>query len=206
MKRLPVLLTVVVALGAAGAAHADKLIIFKNGKAMRAHSVAQDGVWLKCEFENKNFISVKASSVASIEEAAVGSNEGELRANKVAVGSGYTPPPNQGFSPNEGQQHEMQAQHPQQPPEPEEPGAALAEEQEAIRRQGGVVGGGIRSGRRGLNQQANPVPGLQPLNQQQTPFQGRRSLSPREQQRRLSRFGQPDPSQQQQQEGNQDNN
>jgi hypothetical protein len=209
MKRLPILLTLAVTVAAAGAAHADKLVIFKNGKAMRAHSVTQDGIWLKCEFENKNYISVKASSVAGIEEAAVGTNEGELRTNKVAAGSGYTPPASQGFSPNETQQHEMmqqQHQQAQQPPEHEEPGAALAEEQEAIRRQGGVVGGvggGIRGGRRGgLSQQAGPIQGLQPLNQPQTPFQGRRALTQRDQQRRLSRFGQPDP----QQEGNQDNN
>ena len=68
---------------------------------------------------------------------------------------------------------------------------------------------GLRAGQRGngigLNQQnQNGVNGgFQPLNQDRTPFQGRNGLTPRDQQRRLSRFGvQP---QQQQPEGNQEN-
>src|SRR5688572_32364573 len=119
MKRLPILLTVVAALAAAGSARADKLVIFKNGKALKATSVVKDGLWLKCEFDKGNFISVKASAVESIEEAAVGSNEGELRTNKVAPGSGYQPPAN--FNPNEPSQHEM-AQQQEVPPQPTDEG------------------------------------------------------------------------------------
>jgi hypothetical protein len=211
---------VLAAAGAAGPAHADKLVVFKNGKALKAKSIIKDGAWLKCEFEGNNSISVKASSVDSIEEAAVGSNEGDLRFNKVAASSGSFAPnrPPAAYT-DEGHQEAQaqQAQAAQQQAQDEEAAmaAAAAEEAEARRQAGTAVGGnvnGLRAGQRGngigLNQQnQNGVNGgfqqFQPLNQARTPFQGRNGLTPRDQQRRLSRFGvQP---QQQQPEGNQEN-
>ena len=217
MKRISRLMAiglVLAAAGAAGPAHADKLVVFKNGKALKAKSVTKDGAWLKCEFEGTNFISVKASSVDSIEEAAVGSNEGDLRFNKVAASSGsYTPNRPPAYT-DEGHQ-EAQAQAAQQQAQDEEAAmaAAAAEEAEARRQAGTAVGGGVnglRAGQRAIGQNqnqngvnANTVNGFQPLNQSNTPFQNRRGITARDQQRRLSRFGvQP---QQQQPEGNQDN-
>jgi hypothetical protein len=224
MKRISRLLAIglVLAAGAAaGPAHADKLVVFKNGKALKAKSVTKDGIWLKCEFEGNNFISVKSASVESIEEAAVGSNEGDLRFNKVAASSGSFAPNRPPAYTDEGHQ-EAQAQAAQQQSQDEEAAmaAAVAEEAEARRQAGTAVGGnvnGLRAGQRGsgigqpnqngLNRNnANGFGQFQPLNQANTPFQGRGGITPRDQQRRLSRFGvQPQQQQPQQPEGNQEN-
>ncbi|HEY3176215.1 MAG TPA: hypothetical protein VGK94_10725 [Candidatus Polarisedimenticolia bacterium] len=72
---------------------ADKLVIFKNGKAMRVKSAVPNGKWLKCELDDKNFISVHESTILVIEEAALGGSAGEHRTNQVATGTGggYVP-------------------------------------------------------------------------------------------------------------------
>ena len=79
-------------------AFADKLVVFKNGKAMRVKSVQKDGTWLRCEFDNNDFLSVPANRVASIEDASAASPGKEVRVNQVAAGSGspYQPPQGQG--------------------------------------------------------------------------------------------------------------
>ncbi len=147
----------------AGPAAADKLVVFKNGKAMRVKSVQNEGKWMKCEFEDKNFISVLASTVADVEEAVSSSSAGELRPTQVASssgggGGGYSPPP--------------QAANPSYPPEisqavtpiPEAPTeqdaqAELEAEQAAIQAEQRT--GGLR--RYGAQPQQAPG-GLQPLN------------------------------------------
>ncbi|HET9481328.1 MAG TPA: hypothetical protein VFP98_06180 [Candidatus Polarisedimenticolia bacterium] len=159
-------------------ARADKLVIFKNGKSLRVKSAVKDGKWLKCQFEDKNSMSVLADGVLSIEEAALGAREGEFRANQVAVGSGYTPrssPVRPGAG--GGQPAEISAQ------ESADLAASIAEEQEARRLNPPNQTG--RPGRRGrfgaVPQQPPIIQGLTPLNQTGTPFQSRqgRSLSNR---------------------------
>jgi len=78
-----------------GSAWADKLVLFKNGKALRVKAAVPDGKWLKCDFENGNFMSVPAAEVRKVEDAALGGKEGTFRANQVAegVGTPYSPPP-----------------------------------------------------------------------------------------------------------------
>ena len=172
MKRLLIALALVFI---ASPLPADTLVLFKNGKAMRVKSVTKDGQWLKCEFEDKNFISVPASGVLRVEEAALGGSGGELRPNQVAAGTGgaYVPPPRGGSD---------QGPPPEMPPE-EDLAAAIAEEQAAVARQGpprpGVVGGrGNLPGGRGIPIPPGQNPGIQqgfqPLNQAGTPFQNRR--------------------------------
>jgi len=162
---------------------ADSLVMFRNGKAMRVKSVIKDGDWLKCEFEDKNFISVPAAGVLKIEEAALGSTAGELRANQVAAGTGggYVPPPRDAGVPNEPAEEESA------PPPPDED--FLRQQQLQQQQQLGVVGGrgslANRNGRAGVPippgtnpgvQQGVPqgIQGLQPLNQANSPFHNRR--------------------------------
>lgn len=55
-------------------ATAEKLVVFKNGKVMLAKSVTEEKEWLKCEFENGNFMSIPRKGVASIEESTLPEN------------------------------------------------------------------------------------------------------------------------------------
>src|SRR5262245_42516703 len=89
------LIIVLAAVFVASPVLADSLVMFKNGKAMRVKTVTKQKDWLKCEFEDKNFISVPASSIARIEEADLGGKACELRATPVETGTGggYVPPP-----------------------------------------------------------------------------------------------------------------
>jgi hypothetical protein len=83
---------------AAPDAMADKLVIFKNGKAMRVKSATLENKWLKFDLDGENFIAVKASEVQTMEDVAGGSSEGSLTPNQVAAGSGgaaYSPRQNQ---------------------------------------------------------------------------------------------------------------
>lgn len=72
---------------ATGAMAAEKLVIFKNGKAMRVKSAVHDGRWLKCGFDDKNYISVPASGVLRIEETTAGPDKAKIPANQVAAGT-----------------------------------------------------------------------------------------------------------------------
>ena len=143
---------------------ADTLVLFKNGKAMRVKSVTKEGKWLKCEFEDKNFISVPAAGVLRVEEAALGGTAGELRPNQVAAGTGggYVPGPRGGGEPA-----------PQIEPLPEED--TTEGDKEDFLRQPAVVG---RTNFRGIPIPPGQNPGIQqglgPLNQPNTPFQNRR--------------------------------
>lgn len=145
---------------------ADTLVLFKNGKAMRVKSVTKEGQWLKCEFEDKNFISVPAAGVLRVEEAALGGTAGELRPNQVAVGSGggYVPGPRGGSEPA-----------PMiEPPVEEDPGTTAGDQEDFLRQQTAVG----RTNFRGIpippGQNPGVQQGLQQLNQAGTPFQNRR--------------------------------
>jgi hypothetical protein len=86
----------VASLAGSSPALADKLVIFKNGKAMRVKSVTKDGNWLKCEFDNNDFLSVPADRIGSIEDASGTLPASNTKINQVASGSGggaYQPPP-----------------------------------------------------------------------------------------------------------------
>ncbi|HKY33504.1 MAG TPA: hypothetical protein VJV23_13300 [Candidatus Polarisedimenticolia bacterium] len=170
-------------------AWAEKLIVFKNGKAMRAKSIVPEGEWLKCEFDDKNYMMIKASLVEGIQEAAVGSRDAELRTNQVAIGSGPTGRAPAQFAPEGLQQHEVLAAQQQQQQEAQDQAElqqAIAEEREAMRRQGqpgpttALRGRGIGVPLDQQQQQQGVIPGLQPLNQVNTPFSSRRGLSPRQ--------------------------
>ena len=166
--RLKILLAVVLV---ASPVYADSLVMFKNGKAMRVKSVTKDGQWLKCEFEDKNFIAVPASGVLKVEAAEPGGTAGELRANQVAAGTGggYVPPPRDGAIQNEA-------------PVEDDPSTGIAEEQAAVAQQPAALIRGSAGDRRN-NFRGIPIPpgtnpgvqqGLQPLNQANSPFQSRR--------------------------------
>lgn len=166
---------------AADPAFAEKLVVFKNGKALRAKSVVEDGRWLKCEFEDGNFMSVPAGSVLRVAEADLAPGAGASRANQVAAGSGGGfVPPRAAFQPNDGS---GEANLEDQQAAGRAPGLenALAEEQAEMQQQG------IRPGlNRAPPTPQNPLlPGsltpLTPLNQVRTPFQDRnnsRTLTP----------------------------
>jgi len=172
-------------------AAADQLVVFKNGKAMRVKSATKDGKWLKCVFEDKTFLSIPSTQVASIEESVAASTPA-LKVNQVAAGSGG----GGGFNPGVqgigagGLPPDIPVPQDDSAQEQAEIAAAVAEE-EAARRNGGPqqpnapfgATSGV-TGRRGSR--FNPQPGglqqngLQPLNQA-SPFQNR-SLTQRGQQ------------------------
>ena len=177
-----------------GEARADKLIFFKNGKALRVKSVKEDGVWLRCELEAKNVLSVPNAGVLSIEEASTPAREAPM--NQVAVGTGTPYTGRGGGGGGGGEQPDYAAAA--------EAAAAAAEAQEqathaANQEQTGVTAvGGPRSGfgrnavggRRGAvgaqpNAANNPMlPGFQP-NQSNSPFPNRnRSLNQQQQPQR----------------------
>jgi len=72
MTRIILLLAAVFAFAVAPA-HADKLVMFKNGKAMKIKDVQKDGEWLRLLFDDKNFVAVRMAEVDDIIEAAAGS-------------------------------------------------------------------------------------------------------------------------------------
>lgn len=164
---------------------ADKLVVFRNGKAMRVKSATKDGKWLKCEFEDKNYISVPGSTVLAIEEAALGASTGDLRPNQVAAGSGggYVPGPRGGDAgpPPEAPLSDNQISD-------DDPSIGVEEEQ-AYQRQKAMEAQAA-AGRRGMTRGIPIAPGqnpgaiqqgltgipggFQPLNQATTPFQNRR--------------------------------
>lgn len=157
-------------------ARADKLVVFRNGKALRVKAVKEEGRWLRCEFEDKNFLSVPTSVVASIEEAAVGSRDGDLRPNQVAAGSAgsYTGPRGGGQVPEPVVSQEIVSiENPDQSSQ-DEMQAALAEEAQAVQR--GANRGIPGRGRGGVGQQPGQAvqgnPAFQPANQG-NPFPGR---------------------------------
>jgi len=153
----------------ASPAHADKLVIFKNGKALRVKSITHDGKWMRLEFDGKDFLAVPASGIATVEDSFANSAVGELKLNQVAVGSGgvggggYSPPPprneDQGLPPdiNAGQEQA----------DADDAQAALVEEQAAKQNQlNGYVGAGApiggRRGRALSNQQQQMQQGVIP--------------------------------------------
>jgi hypothetical protein len=157
-------------------AMADKLVLFKNGKALRAKTAVKDGIWLKCEIEDKNYISVPASFVLSIEESGLGAAGDSLRPNQVAAGSGggYVPSPRGGG--DAAPPPEVNSADPSVPQDDPEYAAGLEEEQAyqrqramemqaQVNRRGGAPMTPVQTGLPG---------GLQPLNQPGTPFQNRR--------------------------------
>lgn len=183
----------IAALGARPAL-AEKLVIFKNGKALRVKSVTQDGKWLRLEFDGKDFMAIPFSGVASIEDSISNAGVGEMKLNQVAAGSGgggggggYVPPQRTeepGLPPDVAagqEQHEEDAQ------------AALAEELAAKQNQqvNGYAAPGLAIGnRRGRamaqqQQQLQPgaipgIPGgLQPIGTQvNSPFNNNRNGGP----------------------------
>ncbi len=60
---LPILLLLGTAPG-----RADKLVVFKNGKALLVQTVETQDQWLKLGFDRDNFLSVPAASVTAVEE------------------------------------------------------------------------------------------------------------------------------------------
>ncbi len=138
-------------------AMADKLVIFKNGKAMRVKSATLENKWLKFDLDGENFIAVRASEVEAMEDVAGGSGEGSLTPNQVAAGSGggaYAPRPNQPVDDGGYQAGEVAAAPVgagEQTEEPDSPEDLL------LVRQGQSRAGALR-GTRGLTQ-----PGQQPL-------------------------------------------
>lgn len=162
-------------------ASADKLVVFKNGKAMKVKSVTMDGKWAKCEFEDKNFISVHSSTILNIEDAASGSNAGELRPNQVAagVGGGFNPGPG-GFA--GGAPPEVPpAQQEDQAQDQADMQAAIAEERAAREQSQQGLGNPTGLGRRGTR--VGGQPGATPAQPQGSIFQNRsltqRGTSPR---------------------------
>jgi len=167
---------------------ADNLVIFKNGKAMRVKGYAKEGKWLKCQFEDKNSISVPLGTVLSIEEVTGNSREGELRPNQMAAGTGApysggaqgpvgdvgVPPEAQPAYDNAQEQADIQAQF------AEEEAARRLQQQQASglatrgRRGGPVQPGQLLPGQP-ASQPGQPgfLGGFQPLNQAGTPFQNR---------------------------------
>ena len=182
-----------------GEARADKLIFFKNGKALRVKSVKEDGVWLRCVLEDKNVLSVPNSGVQSIAEASTPAREGPT--NQVAVGTGTPYTGRGGGGGGGGEQPDYAAAA--------EAAAAAAEAQEqathaANQEQTGVTAAGAPragfgrnavGGRRGgvgaqPNASNNPMlPGFQPMNQAVSPFPNRnRALNQQPQRNNPGRF------------------
>ena len=88
MRKTPLIALVAASvLLAATAAHADKLVVFKNGKAMKIKNVTEDGQWLRLEFDATNFMAVHRSRIETILEAAAGSADAAPAANQLVPGS-----------------------------------------------------------------------------------------------------------------------
>lgn len=78
MKRIiRTLLPVLVVSLAAGPALADKLIVFKNGKVMRAKDVTPDGKWTYADLGKGATVGVRTSDIQSIEDSAGSSQKEE---------------------------------------------------------------------------------------------------------------------------------
>lgn len=100
----PMALLLAVAVAAAsGPAFADKLVVFKNGKTLRAKSVKEEKGWSRLELEGGSFVGVRASLVQGVEETSSGTTtKSESLPNQASVGGGgggggggYAPQPYQ---------------------------------------------------------------------------------------------------------------
>jgi len=80
-------LAILVAALAGGTAFADKVILFKNGKSMRAKTVKDDKGWSRLEIDG-GVIGVKSSEIALVQEASGGSPAKESLPNQAAGGGG----------------------------------------------------------------------------------------------------------------------
>ncbi len=174
---------------AASILHAEKLVVFKNGKAMRAVSVVEEGPWLKCEFGDGNYAAIPRRSVESIEEAALLPPGAGSAANQLVDGprgaANFTPssPGPEISSPSVGagrlgRNAPAVGDEGGVVDEEEARRQALEEEAEALRGGGGPVDA---FGRRSVPLNNVPIQGLQPLvqpapNQAISPTDGRRGI------------------------------
>lgn len=179
-----------ISIGAAGPALADKLIVFKNGRTMRAKVVNEEKGWTRLELDGGNVVGFRTALVLSIEETSGSPAKIELP-NLAAAGGGGGAAYASGSSPAyasrtaDAQLEEPQAaaDEPQQqaPPPPTSPGVTIG---------GGVPGipaslptgtGMRRLQRSGLNfGNTTPKESLtnqngQPMGRKQTGVRGRSS-------------------------------
>jgi len=205
MRKAALILAILSAGALAAPAHADKLVVFKNGKALLVKKAEKADGWLKCEFEDGNFMSVPMKGVSQIMDSSLKASHGST-ANQVAEGGpGYSrgaqaSPPGRGGR--------LGRDDADSPDEPQADGAAAALQEEQELRS--VPQPGLpRSFRRGnrtpgnnavVNSPRGNVPnsnGLTPLNQVRAPFGGRGAVGNRNPPRTV------DPSQDKQQQPNQ---
>ena len=202
MKRAAFILAFFISAGLLpGPAHADKLVVFRNGKALLVKSVDEGDGWLKCEFEDGNFMSVPMKSVKNIQDSVLQPSR-SVTANQVSEGGpGYTR--GGAVSPGPGGRNLGREQADQLEAAPPTDEAAIAlQEEEAIR--SAPQPGLPRSFRRGTRTPGNNAAGniqnpagLTPLNQVRAPFGGRGAVGSRNPGRVV------DPSQDQQPQPNQ---
>jgi len=118
---------------AAGPVHAEKLIVFKNGKTIRAKSIKQEKGWSRLELEGGNLVGVRTPLILSVEEASGGpAGKAESVPNQASVGGaggggGFSAAP-QAYSPRGGEEPSEAADDSQQgqqegqpPPQPQQP-------------------------------------------------------------------------------------
>jgi hypothetical protein len=94
LVRLAVLLAIVAFL-AGSEVRAEKLVVFKNGKAIRVKTVSQERGWARLELEGGAVLGVRSSQISVVDDAG-NSTVGKLDAvqNQASVGGagGYVPP------------------------------------------------------------------------------------------------------------------
>lgn len=92
--RLAVLLAMI-ALLAGTDARAEKLVVFKNGKAIRVKTVSQERGWARLELDGGAVLGVRSSQISVVDDAGA-SSLGKIDAvqNQASVGGagGYVPP------------------------------------------------------------------------------------------------------------------
>ena len=69
-----------------GPAMADKLVIFKNGKALLASTAEEDGQWLKVSFGGDDWMSVPVTSIAEVIDAALAPGARAAAPNQLVEG------------------------------------------------------------------------------------------------------------------------
>lgn len=82
---------------APSAVFADKLVVFKNGKSIRAKGIQKEAKgWTRLELDGGNSMGVRTSQILGVEEAGTaGPGKAESVPNQATTGGGggYVPPP-----------------------------------------------------------------------------------------------------------------
>ena len=125
-------------------ASADKLIVFKNGKTIRARTVKEAKGWSRLEMEG-GVLGVRSTQILRVEESAASTpGKAESFPNQASVGGGGAGSMSPSYNPPQDQQQPEEFQPPDQQQQPQAPGVVVAPGARP------VIGGANRGVRRGV--------------------------------------------------------